>query len=31
MHAGICPRPEEMMDRWAAAREFAPAMPEGER
>jgi glycerol kinase len=28
---GLCPAPEEMMTRWAAAREFAPAMPEAER
>ncbi|HEX3536272.1 MAG TPA: glycerol kinase GlpK [Stellaceae bacterium] len=29
--AGVCPGAEEMMTRWSAAREFAPAMPEAER
>jgi glycerol kinase len=28
---GLCPEPAAMMQRWAAARRFAPAMPEAER
>jgi glycerol kinase len=31
LRRGVCPGPEAMMARWSAAREFAPAMPEGER
>jgi glycerol kinase len=28
---GLCPDPATMIERWAAARRFAPAMPESER
>jgi glycerol kinase len=31
LQRGVCPAPEAMMARWQAAREFAPAMAEGER
>jgi glycerol kinase len=32
LQRGVCPQPEDMMARWRAERQFAPAaMPEAER
>jgi glycerol kinase len=28
---GICPPPQEMLQRWSAERVFVPSMPEAER